>query len=78
MDWERRASVEQSPWNAEQRRTPAVEEDPELIRHLVPLRSGDDAVLYLPRDLTPADARRIGRVVASLAMDDSDETAEDR
>jgi hypothetical protein len=61
---------ESSSWAREPSRPVALEEDPELIRHTVPLRSGEDAVLHLPRDLSPADARRIGRVVAALALDD--------
>jgi hypothetical protein len=54
---------------------PDSHEELGLIRYTVPLRSGADAVIHLPRDLSAADARRIGRVVSSLAMDeDEDET----
>ena len=62
-----------SPTQQDEQVEPVKPEGVEVIRYTVPLRSGDDAVLQLPRELTPADARRVSRVIASLAMDDEDE-----
>lgn len=45
-------------------------ESPALIRYPFPLRDDVDAVLSLPRDLTKAEAIRLGAFLQSLARED--------